>query len=152
MNDLGLTLAWLAVQVALVLAPALALYALASRRGAVAGSWVASMSLGLVVILNAAAFLPGIGLGLGLVRWTASDRNAGTLHPAAATTPAVRPYRSRGDAPRRTSRAGAGRCRAGGSPGTGSGAGRPSRRPGSGRGVACCRPSRSPAPARDCSG
>ncbi len=32
MNDLGLTLAWLAVQVALVLAPALLLYAMASRR------------------------------------------------------------------------------------------------------------------------
>ena len=63
MNDLGLTLAWLAVQVALVLAPALALYALASRRGPVAGAWVASMSLGLVVVLNAAAFLPGIGRG-----------------------------------------------------------------------------------------
>ena len=63
MNDLGLTLAWLAVQVTLVLVPALALYAMASRRGPVAGAWVASLSLGLVVMLNAAAFLPGIGLG-----------------------------------------------------------------------------------------
>ena len=62
MNDLGLTLAWLAVQVAIVLAPALALHALASRRGPVPGAWVATLSLGLVVVLNAAAFVPGIGL------------------------------------------------------------------------------------------
>ena len=63
MNDLGLTLAWLAVQVALVLVPALALHALASRRSPAAGAWVAALSLGLVVVLNAAAFLPGIGRG-----------------------------------------------------------------------------------------
>ena len=62
MNDLGLTLAWLAVQVALLLAPALVLHALASRRGPAAGAWVAALSLGLVVVLNVAAFLPGIGL------------------------------------------------------------------------------------------
>ena len=49
MNDLGMTLAWLAVQVTLVLVPALALHALASRRGPAAGAWVAALSLGLVV-------------------------------------------------------------------------------------------------------
>ena len=38
MNDLGLTLAWLAVQVTILLAPALALNALASRRGPAAGA------------------------------------------------------------------------------------------------------------------
>ena len=64
MNDLGLTLAWLAVQVALLLVPALALHALASRRGPARGAWVAALSLGLVVALNAAAFVPGIA-----VRW-----------------------------------------------------------------------------------
>jgi hypothetical protein len=99
MNDLGLTLAWLAVQVALVLAPALALYAMASRRGAVAGSWVASMSLGLVVMLNAAAFLPGFGFG----RRPASDRASGAPHAAGTATPAGAPLVSSGDAPRRAS-------------------------------------------------
>ena len=60
MNDLGLTMAWLAVQVALLLLPALTLHALASRRGPAGGAWVASLSLGLVVALNVAAFVPGI--------------------------------------------------------------------------------------------
>ncbi len=41
MNDLGLTLAWLAVQVAILLAPALVLHGLASRRGPAPGAWVA---------------------------------------------------------------------------------------------------------------
>ena len=59
MNDLGLTLAWLAVQVALVLAPALVMQALASRRGPTSGAWVATWSLGLVVILGVSAFVPG---------------------------------------------------------------------------------------------
>jgi hypothetical protein len=80
MNDLGITLAWLAVQVALVLAPALALCALASRRGPAAGAWVASLSLGLVVALNASAFLPGVGRGrpVGGGRLPASARSGGT--------------------------------------------------------------------------
>jgi beta-lactamase regulating signal transducer with metallopeptidase domain len=63
MNELGMTVVWLAVQVSLVLAPAVALYALASRRGPDGGAWVATLSLGLVVALNAAALLPGIGRG-----------------------------------------------------------------------------------------
>jgi beta-lactamase regulating signal transducer with metallopeptidase domain len=58
MNDVGLTLAWLAVQIGLVLGPALVLHALVSRRGPAVGAWVAALSLGLVVILTAAAFLP----------------------------------------------------------------------------------------------
>ena len=60
MNDLGLALVWLAVQVAILLAPALALNALASRRGPAAGAWVAVLSLGLVVVLNVMAFAPRI--------------------------------------------------------------------------------------------
>ena len=60
MNDLGLSLAWLAMQIAILLAPALALNALASRRGPAAGAWVAVLSLGLVVALNLAAFVPRI--------------------------------------------------------------------------------------------
>ena len=49
MNDLGLTLAWLSVQVAIFLTPAMVLNALASRRGPATGAWVAVLSLGLVV-------------------------------------------------------------------------------------------------------
>ena len=60
MNDLGLTWLWLAVQIAVVLVPALVLHALASRRGPGPGAWVATLSLGLVVALSAAAFVPGI--------------------------------------------------------------------------------------------
>ena len=52
MNDLGMTLAWLAVQVSLVLVPGLILYALAARRGPAAGASVATLSLGLVVALT----------------------------------------------------------------------------------------------------
>ncbi len=57
------------------------------------------MSLGLVVMLNAAAFLPGIGLWRG--SRPASDRNAGTLHPAGGPTPAGAPLASIDDAPGR---------------------------------------------------
>ncbi len=63
MNDLGMTLVWLAVQVSLVLAPAMALYALAARRGPAAGASVATLSLALVVALNVAACLPRSGHG-----------------------------------------------------------------------------------------
>ena len=79
MNDLGLTLAWLAVQVALLLLPALALHALASRRGPAAGAWVASLSLGLVVALNVAAFVPGIGRSMG-------SREVEAMAPPAVTS------------------------------------------------------------------
>ena len=58
MNDLGLTLAWLAVQVGLLLVPALAVHALASRRGPARGAWVAALSLGLVVALSVAGLVP----------------------------------------------------------------------------------------------
>ncbi|MDR3621148.1 MAG: antirepressor regulating drug resistance protein, partial [Paludisphaera borealis] len=51
MNDLGIALAWLAVQVTLVLVPALALHAFASRRGPAAGAWIAALSLGLIAAL-----------------------------------------------------------------------------------------------------
>ena len=47
MNDLGLTLAWSAVQVSLVMVPAGALHALASRRGAASGAWIAALGLAL---------------------------------------------------------------------------------------------------------
>ena len=61
MNDLGLTLPWLAVQESILLTPALALNALASRRGPASGAQVAALSLGLVVALNVAALVPRAG-------------------------------------------------------------------------------------------
>ena len=73
MNDIGMTLVWLAVQVSLVLAPALAVYALAARRGPAAGAWVATLSLGLVVALNVAAFLPRPGRGRAVVEGRLED-------------------------------------------------------------------------------
>ncbi len=99
MNDLGLTLAWLAVQVSLVLVPAAALCALAARRSPSAGAWAASLSLGLVVTLNAVAFLPDIG---GVGRVAENDRIAVMPRPADAAAPstlgndAPRPTGSRG--------------------------------------------------------
>ncbi len=60
MNDVGLTLAWLFVQVAIFLTPAMVLNVLASRRGPAAGAWVAVLSLGFVVVLNVAAFVPRV--------------------------------------------------------------------------------------------
>jgi beta-lactamase regulating signal transducer with metallopeptidase domain len=61
MNDLGITLAWVAVQVGVLLVPALLMNALTARRRPAAGAWVAGLSLGLVVALNGAAFVPGVG-------------------------------------------------------------------------------------------
>jgi hypothetical protein len=58
MNDLGIGLGWLAVQVTLVMLPAAALHLLASRRGPVAGSWMAAASLAMIVGLTLLAFLP----------------------------------------------------------------------------------------------
>ena len=58
MNDLGLTLAWLAVQVAIILLPALVLNTLASRRTPASGAWIAVLSLGLVVALNVSTLVP----------------------------------------------------------------------------------------------
>ncbi len=58
MNDLGLTLAWSAVQVSLVLIPAVALHALASRRDPASGAWVATLSLGLVVVCSLLRSVP----------------------------------------------------------------------------------------------
>ncbi len=58
MSDLGLTIAWLAVQVALLLVPALAIQTTAARRGPASGAWVAAVSLGLVLALSAAILVP----------------------------------------------------------------------------------------------
>ena len=58
MNDLGLILAWSSLQVSLLMVPAAALHALASRRGAVSGAWMAALGLALSVAITVAAFIP----------------------------------------------------------------------------------------------
>jgi beta-lactamase regulating signal transducer with metallopeptidase domain len=72
MNDLGMTLAWSAIQVTLVLVPAAVLHALASRRSAASGSWMATVGLAFSVAVGASSLIP----------WHRSDGIA----PAAATT------------------------------------------------------------------
>jgi beta-lactamase regulating signal transducer with metallopeptidase domain len=52
MNQLGLMLIWSAIQVSLVLLAAAALHALASRRSPASGAWVASLGLGLAVVVG----------------------------------------------------------------------------------------------------
>jgi beta-lactamase regulating signal transducer with metallopeptidase domain len=91
MNDLGLTLAWLAVQVAILLAPALALQALATRRGPAPGAWVATLSLGLVVALNVAAFMPEINR-----KDPASAIASTTMSHGGTTAPTIRPRSASG--------------------------------------------------------
>jgi beta-lactamase regulating signal transducer with metallopeptidase domain len=58
MSDLGMTMAWSALQVSLILLPAAGLHLLASRRSAATGSWIAVVGLGLSLALGAAAYLP----------------------------------------------------------------------------------------------
>jgi len=58
MNDLGMSLAWSAVQVALVMVPVVALHVLASRRSPASGSWIAVVGLELSVAISALAFIP----------------------------------------------------------------------------------------------
>jgi hypothetical protein len=57
MNDFGFAMAWLSLQVALVLVPALILQAVASKRGPAPAAWVASWSLGLVILLGFSAIV-----------------------------------------------------------------------------------------------
>jgi hypothetical protein len=97
MNELGLTLAWLAVQVSLMLVPALLLYAMAARRGPDRAAWAAALSLTLVVVLNVAALLPGLGRG----RRIGDGRIDEALAPAAVATPAESAPAEAPDAPRR---------------------------------------------------
>ena len=61
MNHMGWILVWLTLQVSLLLVPALVIQARAGRPGSVGRTSVAAWSLGLVLILDVAAFLPGIG-------------------------------------------------------------------------------------------
>jgi len=58
MNELGIALGWLAIQITLAMLPAVGLHLLASRRGPAAGSWMAAASLAMIVGLTMLAFLP----------------------------------------------------------------------------------------------
>lgn len=75
MSDLGIAFAWLAVQVALLLAPTTLLHAWASRRGPAAGAWVATVALAMVVALSAAAW-PAGRLRRGSTGPVAEDRDS----------------------------------------------------------------------------
>ena len=92
MSHLGLMLIWSAIQVSLVLLAAAALHALASRRSPASGAWVASLGLGLAVVVGL--------LSLGLQG----------LAPGPAESPIVQRARSRPQA--RSPRVGAGPARA----------------------------------------
>jgi beta-lactamase regulating signal transducer with metallopeptidase domain len=83
MNDLGLSLLWLAVQVAVMMAPAMVLHTLASRRGPSSGAWVASLSLVLVVALSAALLLKRTELPN---NWLATGNWPSTKAPNASVT------------------------------------------------------------------
>jgi len=63
MNELGIALGWLAIQIALAMLPAAALHLLASRRGPVAGSWMAAASLVMIVGITALVFFPRPEIG-----------------------------------------------------------------------------------------
>jgi hypothetical protein len=97
MNNLGMTLVWLAVQVSLLLAPALVLYALAARRGPAAGAWVATLSLGLVVAVDLAAFLPRPVLGRAVVEGRFEDFPRPSEVAAPAAIDRAAPARLEGD-------------------------------------------------------
>src|SRR6516162_9906777 len=58
MNDLGLAFLWCAAQITLVTMPAAALHLWASRRGPVAGAWVAAAGLVTIVFLTLLACFP----------------------------------------------------------------------------------------------
>ena len=58
MNQLGIALGWLAIQVTLAMLPAIALHLVASRRGPVAGSWLAAAGLAMIVGISVLAIIP----------------------------------------------------------------------------------------------
>ncbi len=64
MNDLGLSLAWSAVQVTMFLLPAALLHLLASRKSPDSGAWVAALGLSAVVALGGAAVVGRFGGGV----------------------------------------------------------------------------------------
>lgn len=93
MNDLGYALAWLSLQVACLLAPALVLQALASRRGPSSGAWVATWSLGLTAALGFAAVLFGLGPAWAPMRPMASSPPAASVPEGSRAGPLIMPER-----------------------------------------------------------
>jgi beta-lactamase regulating signal transducer with metallopeptidase domain len=83
MKELGFALSGLVTQVTLAMLPAIALHLLASRRGPVAGSWMAAASLAMIVGISVMALvpLPKI-MGEPATFATASEYRRGTI-PAA---------------------------------------------------------------------
>jgi beta-lactamase regulating signal transducer with metallopeptidase domain len=58
MNQVGLSLAWLTIQATCALIPAAGIVLWAARRGPATGSWVAAMSLAMMIALSAAILMP----------------------------------------------------------------------------------------------
>ncbi len=77
MNHLGLMLIWSAIQVSLVLLAAAVLHALASRRSPASGAWVASLGLGLAVMVGL--------LSLGLQGLVPGPTESRIVQPASLT-------------------------------------------------------------------
>jgi beta-lactamase regulating signal transducer with metallopeptidase domain len=96
MNDLGITLAWLAVQVTLVVIPALALLAMASRRGPASGAWIATLSLGLISVLSVTGLLVGPARS---VRTTPKRATLAEPAQTSTTSPTAHPGTSTADRP-----------------------------------------------------
>ncbi len=84
MSDLGLMLAWSAIQVSPILLAAAALHAIASRRSPASGAWVALMGLGLAMVVGLLS--PGLrGRAPGLAEAPVVQRSS--LTPAGRVTP-----------------------------------------------------------------
>ncbi len=82
MNALGIALGCLAIQISLAMLPATALHLLASRRGPVAGSWMAAASLAMIVGLTALAWLPRPEIGGEAMARTMSQTREPDVSPA----------------------------------------------------------------------
>jgi len=82
MNELGIALGCLAIQITLAMLPAAALHLLASRRGPVAGSWMAAGSLAMIVGLTALVLLPWPEIGGEAMARTVSQTREPDVSPA----------------------------------------------------------------------
>ena len=96
MNDVGLTLLWSALQVSLVLIPAVALHVIASRRSPASGAWVASLSLGLVVAFSFLMLIPRRGAPERGAAQSAPSKSIATRAPGAAVVAESRSGEGRG--------------------------------------------------------
>ncbi len=105
MSRLGLMLVWSAIQVSLVLLAAAALHALASRRSPASGAWVASLGLGLAVVVGLLSLgLQGLAPGPAEspIVQRASPTPAGQVHSSGGGLRPEAAEASAGDRPGRT--------------------------------------------------